>query len=130
MAEVKELDHMGDLLLESCGKNFEEALKGLLETLGNFLGKAKEEPKEFIEFLKTGTKEEVVVESCEEVLFLYDTTGKIPARVNVKKTPKGWLFRLYLAEAEPKNEIKAVTWHLLQVKAIDGKTCIRVLFDL
>lgn len=129
------LEHTSDAFLEAKGKDFQEALKEAVNGMFTMMGEAKNTDAEFEVESSSESKELLVVLFLSQILTTADIEQVTPKEIRLevnKEEKKGG----YSAKARIRGEgkppaplIKAVTFHMLEVKENDECT-IRVLFDI
>lgn len=124
------LEHTADVGIIATGNSFEEALEEAAKGMFSFMGEAKEKEKMIIS-VEREKKDELVVFLYSEILARCEGEGFVPARMKVLAYD-GKNIKVELAGEykTPKNIIKAVTFHRLEVAERAGKWRIQVLFDI
>ena len=142
MKKFEFLEHMADAYIAAYGKDlaeaFENAALAMFETMTDT---AKVEPKIEDEFEVEGFDEQSLLYNWLEALIVkFEMTGNLYSKFKVteiEKTRDG--FRLKAkAWGEPfdpekhpqKVGIKAVTYHMMEVKKAPGKVTVKFLLDL
>jgi SHS2 domain-containing protein len=128
----KFLEHTADVMFEAYGKSFEEALENAAKALFSIMGNAK--PKAKASFSCTAHNiEEMTVQLLADMLAYSDTHGIVFSKFSVRKFDEGSCSILLDAWGEhkqPRDLVKAVTYHELMVaKGKEGWT-IRLLLDV
>jgi len=126
------LEHTADVFFKAYGSSFKEALENaalaLFETVG-----FSETDKEKVEIeVNAPNKEELVVKFLSEILTEIDiremTFKKIEITEINEKHAKAFV---YGDNTRPKDSVKAVTYHMLEVKnPEENKWYIQVLLDV
>jgi len=128
----KFIEHTSDIIVEATGKTFSEAFENLAAGMFTQMGEAK--PKEKIDISAKGSSSEVlVVNALSELLAEIEIERFTPSVLKVKKADleKNEIeFEILGESKQPKNIIKAVTFHELIVKQEKNNWIIRVLFDI
>lgn len=124
------LEHTADIGIIAEGKNFENALEEAALGMFSLMGKAK--PKEKMEIsLERERKDELVVFLFSEILAQCEANGFTPSKMKIKKYKGNNISVEVLGEHKTlKNIIKAVTFHMLEVREEKGKCTVQVLFDI
>lgn len=124
------LEHTADVGIIAEGTSFENALEEAASGMFSLMGKARENDKITIA-VERERRDELVVFLLSEILARCEAEGFVPAKMEVKR------YDGKTAEAEVsgeyktlKNIIKAVTFHMLEVKEEKGVWRIQVLFDI
>lgn len=128
------LEHTADMFLEAKGQTFQEALEqaslGMFSLMG---GKEATEKSSIVVKVNASTKDELVVLFLSEILAECEIREFTPVHLKIEKfnEKNGTITaRIYGENKTPKNIIKAVTYHQLDVvRGPDGWT-IKVLFDI
>jgi SHS2 domain-containing protein len=131
--DYKFLEHTADIMFEAYGKDYPEALENAAKAMFSVFGTAKEE--EMASFAVTAHNlEELTVQALADVLAYMDTHEIVFSRMKVKKFDlKGMHLDLELfgEKKRPRDAVKAVTYHELQVKEEKkGEWVIRILLDV
>ena len=134
------LDHMTDAVIEAYGKTldeaFEQAAKGLNDTMIDLQGV---EPKTQIKLSASGyDTHSLLFDWLDKVMLLLVADGIVTSEFNVEISRKGGFSLKGIARGEKldlrrhkyKVEIKAVTYHEMQVKEDDSGATVRFLLDL
>jgi SHS2 domain-containing protein len=123
---------MSDIIVEAEGTSFENAFVSLAEGMFTQMGSAK--PKEKISLDATGENLEVlVVNALSDLLAELEIQRFTPAKLEVNFFDKDKCklgLTVFGESKQPKNIIKAVTFHEILVKETKGKWTLRVLFDI
>jgi SHS2 domain-containing protein len=127
------LEHTADELLEAQAPTFAEALHDAVEGSFELIGKGKKEEAEIEVEASAKTKEDLVVEILHEVVVACELNELSPLRAELiessEENPHA-KFRIMGEKKPPRNQIKAVTYHLLKAESKNGKCTINVLFDV
>lgn len=127
------LEHTADELLEVQAPTFAEALHDAVEGSFELIGKGKKEETEIEVEASAKTKEDLVVEILQEAVVQCELNELSPTRAELlelnEESPHA-KFKIYGEKNPPRNQIKAVTYHLLKVENENGKCTINVLFDV
>ena len=133
------LEHTADVLFESYGNSFEEALENAAEAMFSVMcdtGKLKEE-RSFVVEEEADSLENLTVFTLSAILSQSEIDEVLPKRFRVEKFSKsGGVFSISgkvhggkWESGKVKTDIKAVTHHLIKVEG-DKKFTIRVLLDI
>ncbi|RLI34030.1 archease [Candidatus Bathyarchaeota archaeon] len=136
------LEHSSDIYVEAWGESLEEAFEKAAEAMFNAmtdLGKVEAERGVEVE-AEGGDEQELLYSWLENLLVKYEVEGLVFSRFKVEsleKTGEGLKLKgkafgepLNLEKHPSKVEIKAVTYHLMEVKREDSRFLVRVLFDI
>ncbi|MBN2122209.1 archease [Candidatus Micrarchaeota archaeon] len=127
------LEHTADELLEAQAPTFAQALKDAVEGSFELIGKGKREEAKLEIEAAAETKEDLVVEILQETVVGCELNGLSPSRaelIELNEEAPHAKFRIICEKKPPRNQIKAVTYHLLKVENENGKWRINVLFDV
>jgi len=130
------IDHTADIGVRVKGRDFREALeKGVLAFYDLLTPLEGVEEKERIEFeVEDDIREEVVHSVLSELLFRFDTHGFVGKKCRIRKEGDTWKISLSGEKFDPERhspgfDIKAVTYHMLEVRE-NGGCEISVIFDI
>jgi len=126
------IEHTSDIIIEAKGETFASAFESLAQGMFTQMGDAK--PKEKMKIEATGTAPDILLVNALSTLLAEMEIEKFtPAKIADVDADleKGKISFSVLGEKkQPKNIIKAVTFHELQVEEKAGKWRLRVLFDI
>lgn len=135
MKRFEVLDHTADALLRAYGESIEEcfanAAIGMFDIIADL--STVECVGESMIIVKNDDREGLLVDFLTELIYLYEVERVLPCDVSVEMQ-KGELRATIKGEAiDParhriKTEIKAVTYHMLEIN--EEKGFVQVLFDL
>lgn len=138
MGGYRLLEHTADMGIEATAKTpeelFAEAAYGLLDIMTSG-SKAAARQERVIE-LSGGDHAELLVSWLNEILYLFETQGFLPADFEVEEAGATRLRARVRGEPfDPdhhvvEREVKAVTYHQLTVQKTDGLWLARVYVDL
>jgi len=136
MSGFRLIDHPADIEIEATGRTFKETLKFSIDAMIGIIvdtERLNKEIKRQLSFIPTDYKEDVY-HILSEILYIFETEYFLPKEVRVEGDKR------YIIELEGqkitgkedflRTEIKAITYHHLDVKKIDNTWHIRVLFDI
>ena len=136
MSGFRLVDHPADIEIEATGKTFEEALKfSIYAMIGVIVDRKRlnKGMKKKLSLTSVDYKEDVY-KVLSDILYIFETESFLPKDVIITKNRK------YVIELEGqkitgeedflRTEVKAVTYHHLDVKKIDNIWKISVLFDI
>ncbi len=126
----KILEHTADVGIIAEGRNFTEALEESARGMFSFMGSARPIEKLKIEVHRE-REDEMVVFFLSEILAQCEGQGFTPADVKIGRYEGGKLSATIFGEIKTlKNIIKAVTFHMLEVKKGANSCSVQVLFDI
>ncbi len=133
-----ETDHGADIRIKIWAPTFEQLLEEAIKALGNLIACKDKDLQKISKtlFLKSSTKEELIVTTLEELLFLFEKEGFIPLEGKVMDLSNKYKVKIkvkgrYLEEEEPtKNIIKGVTFHGLKITTNGNKIFTYIVFDV
>ena len=131
-------EHTADVKLYAYGKTFSEALEELMKgilTLTSDIPKKVDENSLIQKTISISSKfrEDLVVKSIEELLFLSEKLGLPPFRVKILESNlkhKKLKFKVWFYRGEIKDLIKSPTYHELNIKNLGNKWLIEVVLDV
>jgi len=130
--EYKFLEHTADVMFESYGKSYEEALENAAKAMFSILGNAKE--KEHFQFsVSAHDLEELSVQTLADLLAYADTHEIVLSRMKVLKFDrKACLLEIeaWGEKKRPRDAVKAVTYHEIMVKEDEKGWTIRMILDV
>lgn len=132
------LDHPADLGIEAYGKTlaeaFEQAALGLVFII---VDASRVEARECRKVTLQGSDlEQLLVRWLQEILYLFDGEHFIGGRFQISQLESGWLQAVVYGEPfDPKRhqtrmDVKAITYHQLEVREKTGKSGVRVFLDI
>ncbi|MEW5997027.1 MAG: archease [Candidatus Micrarchaeota archaeon] len=127
------LEHTADVFLEAKAKTFPGAVEDAIEGTFELIGKGKKEDAQFEISYSADELPKLIVKFLETLVVECELQKVSPRRVEIieadenKKTIRA---KIYGEKKVPKNIIKAVTYHMLEVKKEKAYWIIRVLFDI
>ncbi len=127
------LEHTADELLEATAPTFKEALQDAARGSFELIGKGEKEEKEIRIEAKAKTREDLVVELLQKAVVECELEGISPKTAKILEIDEEKLSVKLLISGEnkpPRNQIKAVTYHLLKVEKGKNGWKIHVLFDV
>ncbi len=132
------LDHTADVGLEACGADlaelFSNAAHGMFAIIGCL--DTIRPSKELLLEVAADNLENLLVNWLSELLYLSATQGMLFCRFDIAQIDQRHIVAKALGEPIDQTrhvlytEIKAVTYHDLEVKKLDGDWIARVLFDV
>jgi SHS2 domain-containing protein len=134
----KILDHPADLGIEAFGKTlaeaFEQAAVGLMSIILDLSGIKLEESRKVL--LRSSDRESLLVKWLGEVLYLYDGAHFVGARFQINELSLWQLTAEIHGEPfdaqrhETRMDVKAITYHQLEVRQDEEKSWVRVFLDI
>ena len=127
------LEHTADIKVEAWGPDFAGALKQAALAMFSVLGSGPEREQMEIEE-RAADRGQLVVGLLSRVLAECDARERLAVSIEILEcgtNPPRVKARVGLAQTRPKDAIKAVTYHQLEVEeGKDGACRIRVVFDV
>ncbi len=136
------IDHTADIAIEVSGNTYTElflaALEGWKNAVMEFSENKREAGERDIKLIED-SPEELLVSFLQEINYLFDIKKIIPVevkKIQIEKTNEGFqsdakiLFGNILTGDNIKNEIKAVTFHQLDIKKSNGIYKTIIVFDI
>ncbi len=127
------LEHTADAFLEAKARAFPAAVRDAMEGTFGLIGKGKKEEESFGISVSSDELPGLVVRLLEKLVVECELRKISPVRVEVLEADeekKKVRAKIYGEKKVPKNIIKAVTYHMLEVKREKAHWIIRVLFDI
>lgn len=127
------LEHTADAFLEAKAKTFPDAVRDAMEGTFELIGKGRKENGSFEISASSDELPNLAVKALESVVVECELQKISPMRAEIleadekKKTIRAMI---HGEKKVPKNIIKAVTYHRLEVKKEKSSWIIRVLFDI
>ena len=133
----KIIEHTADIGIEAYGSTIEEAFenagKGMFFIMTNG-GKIESKVVKQIELSFDMDEEQLLVDWLSELLYIHDVDhlvfGEFDVKINKKLIAKAYGEEYNIKKHGYGMEIKAVTYHMLEVKRNKKGYVIRVLFDI
>ncbi|MGB9658909.1 MAG: archease [Nitrososphaerales archaeon] len=135
------LEHMVDAFIEARGKNLEEAFESagmaLVDTMVH-IEKIDEKIEDYIKVNGWDLKS-LLYNWLEDLLIKVTSEGRVYSSFNVKISRKNGNYELEaigrgeeldISKHEPKTEVKAVTYHMMEIKKSKKGVTLRFLLDL
>ena len=142
MGGFRFLEHMSDAFIEAWGDSFEEAYmeaaKAFYELVSSMKGV---EPRvERVVEARGRDLQELLYDMLEKLIILFDSEGFLASKIEVEELKRGAgenYLRLRLL-GEPYDpgkhrhgiHVKAVTYHLMEVRSEDSRKVLRFLLDI
>lgn len=134
------LEHTADVKFRAYGKNIEEAFANAARATFQIITDiacVKKKKKKIIS-VQAGTKEQLLYDFLNELLFLVDTEGFLMAdvlKVSVKKTKSKFTLRCTIIgdsnkQYEIKSQIKSVTYNDMFIREQKNRVTIQVVHDI
>jgi len=131
------IEHTADIGIEAYGKTLEEAFENAAKGMFSIMtggGKIDRKVKREIEIPFDMDEEQLLVDWLSELLYIHDVEHLVFGEFDVKIDSK-LIGKAYGEEYDVKKhgygmEIKAVTYHLLEVKKDEKGYVVRCLFDI
>jgi len=137
----KVLDHVSDAYIEVTGESLEECFeKAGLSVVDFMVDLTTISESESYDFQAKGFDLESLLYNFLEEVLVKASTGEFLAKsikTRLEKTMEGYLIKgeargepFSCDKHRPKLEVKAVTYHLMEIKKEDGRFVFRFLLDL
>ncbi len=126
------LEHTADIMVSAWGPDYLSALKQAALAMFSVLGKA-EGTQSFEVEEQAATREELVVYLLSRILGECEAREMVAARMEVLEFDAKLSrirVRIFGSPTRPRDAIKAVTYHRLEVKEGKKKCTIQVVFDV
>ncbi|NYZ60419.1 archease [Candidatus Micrarchaeota archaeon] len=127
------LEHTADAFLEAKAKTFPEAVKDAMEGAFELIGKGKKEEGTFEISVSSDELPNLIVKTLGSLVVECELQKISPVRAEILEADEknnSIKAKIYGEKKVPKNIIKAVTYHMLEVKKEKASWIIRVLFDI
>lgn len=127
------LEHTADAYLEAKARTFPEAVKDAMEGTFELVGRGTVENAQVDISAAAEDLPMLVVRLLERAVIECELEKISPTRAEILEADEGRKrisARIHGERRPPKNIIKAVTYHRLEVKKERGEWAIRVLFDV
>lgn len=135
MPQYEILEHTADLFIKSYGKNAEQCFENIAYAMFDNIVNAEkvENIGELKIQLKADDKERLLVKFLSELLFIFETEKLVFSKFKVKINGNELIANVFGEKFDAKkhgikNEIKAITYHLLEINEKEG--FVKVLFDI
>jgi len=129
------LEHTADILVKAHGNSLEECFENAAYAMfDQIIDPSKVKPTGEMRIILNGEdREELLYDLLSELLYIHDADGIVMSEFEVRFTEEGLecLTRgeeLDLGRHGPRTEIKAVTFHMLEVN--EEEPSVTVLFDI
>lgn len=132
------IEHTADIGIRSFGKTeaeaFENAAAGMFSLITDLPGIRDEQ--QFPVEVEAEDHETLLVEWLNELLYLFESNGVLLSRFEIVElgenhlAGKAWGEPIDTARHELKDDIKAVTYHMLKVEQTEGGWETDVIFDV
>lgn len=138
----KFIDHTADIAVEVSGNSYEELFLAALNGWKDSVIELSEVKREAVEkniSLEEDSPEELLVSFLQELNYLLESKKNFPLdikNIKIEKIDKAFLlestilFGNILVEDNIKAEIKAVTFHQLDIKKVNGIYKTIIVFDI
>ncbi len=142
LSSVEYQEHTADLWIESNGKDVGSMMKNLCEGLYGVISQEfilKNEGKEYEMMFDSNDMETSMVDMLNELLFIFDAEGAVirgltfDTKLNDHSSNillKGFKHLYTIPEGKGGMEVKAVTYHGVEIKTASGGINGKVLVDL
>lgn len=137
MKSFEIFEHTADVGIIAYGTTLEKAFENVAEGMFSLISpnkKIENKAKKMIEISRVGDDEQLVVDFLSELLYIHDTEKYVFGAFNVKINDvvkvEAWGEKYNREKHGYGVEIKAVTYHLLEIKKNAKGYRITVLFDI
>ena len=130
--EYRFLEHTADIMFEAYGKSYQEALQNAAKAMFSVFGSASEKEKASFS-VSAHNIEELTVQALADLLAHMDTHEIVFSRIAVKRfDSKGPSVEIeaYGEKKRPRDAVKAVTYHELEVLEEKNGWTIRIILDV
>lgn len=127
------LEHTSDAFLEAKARAFPAAVKDAVEGTFELIGKGKKEEMEIEIFSSADELPRLILKLLETLVVECELKKISPMRAEILEADEEKRViraKIHGEKKAPRNIIKAVTYHMLEVKKEKGAWIIRVLFDI
>lgn len=132
--KYKILEHPADLKIQVFGKDLKELFSNAALGMANFQFEIKsksEKGKRDIVDIKSTDLKALLIDWLSELLYLSDTNNLAYIKFDIKKLTETELeAEVQGFPGEPKDDIKAVTYHGLEIKKVGERWEAIILFDI
>ncbi|NIM92455.1 MAG: archease [Anaerolineales bacterium] len=130
----QELNHTADIAIRVQGEDLGDILRNAASGMLDLMEFPPGEPSGEVLQLEIDAldEEDLLVAWLQEILYVLETRGIGLGRMEIHVLDE-WRLKAQLealGEMKPSKEIKAVTYHGLEIKEIDGKLEATVVFDV
>jgi len=140
-ASYKFIDHTADIACEVSGDTLEELFTASVEAWrSSVVEDTKYREREIKKFkLKASSKEQLLVDFISEInyyLFTHNWLFNLVVELEIKQKNNNWILSTKIGgmsvsqDVEIKQEIKAVTFHQMNIEKRDNKYCTLIVFDI
>jgi len=126
------LEHTADILFEAYGKSYSEAFQNAAHAMLSIFGTAGESERAVFS-VTAHNIEELTVQALADLLAYMDTHEIVFSKVQVSSfdAKKNRIeFTAFGEKKQPRDTVKAVTYHEMMVKEDKGGWTIRILLDV
>ncbi len=127
------LEHTADAYLEARARSFSEAVKDAMEGTFELVGRGEKENAQVEISASSNELPALMVRLLERAVIECELEKISPVRAEILEADEGGKkirAKIHGERKPPRNIIKAVTYHRLEVKKERGEWVIRVLFDV
>jgi len=142
MKRFEWVEHPSDIGFRAYGKNLAEAFENAaLAFFEVMVGTKKVRPHEEVKVeLEAEDEKALLYDWLERFLYLHDTKGLVMSKFKVEKLErssggfkikaKAWGERFDPEKHEARTAIKAVTYHMMEIKREKGKCSVQAVVDI
>ena len=135
MKKYEFIEHTADIGVRAYGKNLSEAFENVAVGMFDIISDTSKIDRtgEYRIDLEADNIEQLLVDWLSELLYIHETKNVLLSGFNIELDKNKLRARVYGEELDKrkhpiKNEIKAVTYHILEVN--EKKGYVQVLFDI
>lgn len=142
MGGFRFLEHMSDAYIEAWGDSLEEAYVEAAKSFYELVSSMKDvEPRvEKIVEARGRDLQELLYDMLEKLIILFDSEGFLASKIMIQEFKRGedenyLRLRLLGEPYDPERHrhgihVKAVTYHLMEIKSEDSRKVLRFLLDI
>ena len=142
MGGFRFLEHMSDALIEAWGDSLEEAYVEAAKAFYELVSSMKDVEPKFERTVEARGRDlqELLYDMLEKLIILFDSEGFLASKITVEELKLGGeenylKLRLLGEPYDPEKHrhgihVKAVTYHLMEIRSEDSKKILRFLLDI
>jgi SHS2 domain-containing protein len=130
--KYKFLEHTADIMFEAYGKSYPEAIENAAHAMFSVFGQAGESERAKFTVIAHNL-EELAVETLADMLSYMDTNETVFSRAHVisfDRKAHTLEIEAFGEKKQPRDTVKAVTYHEMMVKEDKAGWTIRILLDV
>lgn len=142
MKKFEWIDHPSDVGFRAYGKDLREAFENAALALTELMvdtGKVEQKGELEVE-LETEDKEALLYDWLEYFLYLHGAEDLVASKFKVSEIveeedhyrlkARAWGEKLDLERHKPRTEVKAVTYHMMEIKCEENRCSVQVIVDV